>query len=37
MQKNRIIILAGGGVTKENYMELVNNTGVKEVHGTKIV
>ncbi len=32
-----ITILAGGGVTKDNYMEIVNKTGVKEVHGTKIV
>lgn len=34
---DRIVILAGGGVTKDNYMELVENTGVKEVHGTRIV
>lgn len=34
---DRIAILAGGGVTKENYMDIVNKTGVKEVHGTKIV
>ena len=34
--KDRIIILPGGGVTKDNYMELVRYTGAKEVHGTKI-
>lgn len=34
---NRIIILAGGGVTKDNYKKLVENTGVTQVHGTKIV
>ncbi|MCF6464014.1 copper homeostasis protein CutC [Clostridium sp. Cult1] len=34
---DRIIILAGGGVTQCNYKELVRNTGVKEVHGRKIV
>lgn len=34
---NRISILAGGGVTVDNYEELAKNTGVKEVHGTKIV
>ena len=33
---DRIIILPGGGVTKDNYMELVRYTGAKEVHGTKI-
>ena len=35
--KDRIIIMAGGGVTNENYKELVKYTGIKEVHGTKIV
>lgn len=35
--KGRITILAGGGVTKDNYMEIVRKTGVKEVHGSKIV
>lgn len=35
--KNRITILAGGGITRYNYMNIVNKTGVKEVHGTKIV
>lgn len=34
--KDRIIILPGGGVTKDNYMELVRYTGAKEVHGTRI-
>lgn len=34
---DRITILAGGGVTQHNYMDIVNKTGVKEVHGTKIV
>ena len=32
----RIIILAGSGITMENYQELVNFTEVKEVHGTKL-
>ncbi len=32
-----IIILPGGGVTKDNYMELVEKTKAKEVHGTRIV
>lgn len=34
---DRIIILPGGGITKDNYMDLVKYTGAKEVHGTKIV
>ncbi|MEW8974309.1 MAG: copper homeostasis protein CutC, partial [Tissierellaceae bacterium] len=34
---DRITILAGGGVTEDNYMDIVNKTGVREVHGTKIV
>ena len=34
---DRITILAGGGITNNNYIDLVNKTGVKEVHGTKIV
>ena len=34
---NKIIILLGGGVTKENYLDLSEFTGTKEVHGTKIV
>ena len=33
----RIHILAGGSVTRENYRDIVKATGVKEVHGTKIV
>lgn len=33
----RIVILAGGGITQDNYAEVVKSTGVKEVHGTKIV
>lgn len=33
----RIIIVAGGGVTADNYEELINCTKVQEVHGTKIV
>lgn len=32
-----IIILPGGGVTKDNYKELVKETEAKEVHGTRIV
>ena len=35
--QDRIIILPGGGVTKNNYLEIVNFTNCKEVHGTKIV
>ncbi len=35
--KGEIIIMPGGGVTKDNYLELVKKTGVTEVHGTKIV
>lgn len=35
--EDRIVILAGGGVTKDNYQQIVAETGVKEVHGTKIV
>lgn len=34
---NRINILAGGGITKDNYKYIVDKTCVKEVHGTKIV
>lgn len=33
----RVILLPAIGVTKDNYEELVKNTGVTEVHGTKIV
>jgi copper homeostasis protein len=32
----RIVILAGSGITPENYQELVKYTGVKEIHGTKL-
>lgn len=35
--KGRITIIAGGSVTSENYKEIVEKTGVKEVHGTKII
>jgi len=34
---DRIIILPGGGITKDNYKDLVKYTGAREVHGTKIV
>lgn len=34
---DRITILAGGGITRDNYLNLVRSTGVREVHGTKIV
>ena len=33
----RIAILAGGGINKDNYQLIVQNTGVSEVHGTKII
>lgn len=33
----RIHILAGGSVTSQNYQDIVKSTGVREVHGTKIV
>jgi copper homeostasis protein len=33
---DRIIILAGSGITMENYRQLVKFTGVKEIHGTKL-
>ena len=35
--QNKIIILIGGGVTKNNYIELSKFIGTNEVHGTKIV
>ncbi|MBB6631044.1 copper homeostasis protein CutC [Clostridium algidicarnis] len=35
--KDKIIIMPGGGVTKDNYNELVKYTGAVEVHGSKIV
>jgi copper homeostasis protein len=34
---DRIIILAGSGITMDNYQQLVEFTGVKEVHGTRLV
>jgi len=34
---DRIIILAGSGITWENYKQLVKFTGVREVHGTRLV
>jgi copper homeostasis protein len=34
---DRIVILAGSGITMENYPQLVEFTRVKEVHGTKLV
>ena len=34
---DRIIILPGGGVTKDNYLDLVKFKGIQEVHGRKIV
>lgn len=34
---DKIIILPGGGVSKENYMELEEYTKAKEFHGSKIV
>lgn len=33
----RIVIMPGGGVNSDNYKELIEYTGAKEVHGTKIV
>lgn len=33
----KIIIMPGGGVTKENYMKFVKECNCIEVHGTKIV
>lgn len=33
----RLEIIAGGGVNKNNFKKLVELTGIKEVHGTKIV
>ena len=35
--KDKIIILPGGGVTKENFLELQDYTNAREFHGTKIV
>ena len=34
---DRIIIMAGKGMTNENYMDIVKYTKCKEIHGTKIV
>ena len=34
---NRIIIMPGKGITNLNYKELIEYTGCKEIHGTKIV
>jgi copper homeostasis protein len=31
---NRIIIMPGGGITEQNVAELINKTGVKEVHAS---
>jgi copper homeostasis protein len=33
---DRIVILAASGITMENYKQLTENTGVKEVHGTRL-
>jgi len=33
----RIAIVAGGGVSTDNFQMIADATGVKEVHGTKIV
>ena len=35
--KDKIIILPGGGVNKDNFLELKNYTNAREFHGTKIV
>ena len=35
--RNRIIIIPGGGIHKDNFQEIVDFTGAVEVHGTKIV
>lgn len=35
--KNRIKIMPGGGVTYQNYQDVVSALGVNEVHGTKII
>ena len=34
---DRIIIMAGKGITNENYMDIVKYTKCKEIHGNKIV
>jgi len=33
---SRVIILAGSGINRENYKQLVELTGVREVHGTRL-
>lgn len=33
---NKVIIMAGAGVTPENAKELIEYTGVKEIHGSRI-
>lgn len=35
--QKRMIIMPGGGITKDNYLELIEYTRAKEVHGTRIV
>ena len=35
--RGRMTILPGGGITQENFQEIVDFTGAVEVHGTKIV
>ena len=35
--KGRITIVAGGGISADNYQMIADATGVREVHGTKIV
>ena len=35
--QNKIIIVAGGGVTKDNYIKILNEATVSQCHGTKIV
>jgi len=37
LASDRIIIVAGGGVNEANYQMIAEKTGVKEVHGTKIM
>lgn len=32
-----IQIMAGGGITKDNFEKLVNRTGLIEIHGTKLI
>jgi copper homeostasis protein len=34
---DRITIVAGGGISADNYQKIADATGVSEVHGTKIV